>query len=139
MALVAPNVSNTGTVNAKLGTVALGAANKFTVDFAGDGLVSFAAQGDVNARASAINSGLLSGANVSMTAHAANGIATGIVNMSGIVTAQGVQNIGGTIYLDAGNGTLTTTGTLNAAGDDRRRTDRNFRRDREHLRPHFRR
>jgi filamentous hemagglutinin family protein len=116
VALVAPNVTNTGTVNAKLGTVALGAANKFTVDFSGDGLVSFAAQGDVNARASAINSGLLSGANVSMTAHAANGIATGIVSMSGIVTAQGVRDVGGTIYLDAGNGTLTTTGTLNAAG-----------------------
>ncbi len=116
VALVAPNVTNTGTVNAKLGTVALGAANKFTVDFSGDGLVSFAAQGDVNTRAAAINSGLLSGANVSMTAHAANGIATGIVNMSGIITAQGVQNVGGTIYLNAGNGTLTTTGTLNAAG-----------------------
>ncbi len=116
VALVAPNVTNTGTVNAKLGTVALGAANKFTVDFTGDDLVSFAAQGDVNARASAINSGLLSGANVSMTAHAANGIATGIVNMSGIILAQGVQNVGGTIYLNAGNGTLTTTGTLNAPG-----------------------
>ena len=116
VALVAPNVTNTGAVNAKLGTVALGAANKFTVDFAGDGLVSFAAQGDVNARASAINSGLLSGANVSMTAHAANGIATGIVNMSGVIAAEGAQNVGGTIYLNAGNGALTTTGTLNAAG-----------------------
>ncbi len=116
VALVAPNVTNAGTVNAKLGTVALGAANKFTVDFAGDGLVSFAAQGDVNARASAINTGLLSGANVSMTARAANGIATGVVNMSGVILAQGVQNVGGTIYLNAGNGTLTTTGTLNAAG-----------------------
>ena len=70
----------------------------------------------MNTRASAINTGLLSGANVSMTSHAANGIATGVVNMSGIITAQGVLNVGGTIVLDAGNGTLTTTGTLNAAG-----------------------
>jgi filamentous hemagglutinin family protein len=117
VALVAPNVTNTGTVNAKLGTVALGAANKFTVDFAGDGLLSFAAQGDVNARASAINSGLLSGANVSMTAHAANGIATGIVNMSGIVTAQGVQNVGGTIVLDGGlGGSINIGGKLDASG-----------------------
>jgi filamentous hemagglutinin family protein len=116
VALVAPNVTNRGTVNAKLGTVALGAANKFTVDFTGDGLVSFAAQGDVNAKASAVNSGLLSGANVSMTAHAANGIATGVVTMSGMIMAQGARDVGGTIYLDAGNGTLTTTGTLNAAG-----------------------
>ena len=116
VALVAPSVTNSGTVNAKLGTIALGAANKFTVDFTGDGLVSFASQGDVNARASAINSGLLSGANVSMTAHAANGIATGVVYTSGTIEAEGVSNIGGTIYLDAGNGTLTTKGTLNAAG-----------------------
>src|SRR3984885_12400571 len=116
VALVAPNVTNTGTVNAKLGTVALGAANKFTVDFAGDGLVSFASQGDVNARASAINTGLLSGANVSMTAHAANGIATGIVNMSGIVTAQGVQNVGGTIVLDGGQGgSINISGKLDAS------------------------
>jgi len=117
VALVAPNVTNTGTVNAKLGTVALGAANKFTVDFSGDGLVSFAAQGDVNARAAAINSGLLSGANVSMTAHAANGIATGIVNMSGIITAQSVQDIGGTIVLDGGQGgSINIGGKLDASG-----------------------
>ncbi|MGD0142967.1 MAG: filamentous hemagglutinin N-terminal domain-containing protein [Rhizomicrobium sp.] len=116
VALVAPSVTNAGMVNAKLGTVALGAANKFTIDFTGDGLVSFAAQGDVNSRASATNTGSLVGANVSMTAHAANGLATGVVDMSGVIEAQGVQNVGGTIYLDAGNGTLTTTGTLNAAG-----------------------
>jgi filamentous hemagglutinin family protein len=116
VALVAPSVTNTGIVNAKLGTVALGAANKFTVDFTGDGLVSFTAQGDVNTRASAANMGTLSGANVSLTAHAAEGLATGVVSMKGTILAQGVQNVGGTILLDAGSGTLTTSGTLNAAG-----------------------
>ena len=116
VALVAPSVTNTGIVNAKLGTVALGAANKFTVDFAGGGLVSFAAQGDVNAQASASNMGTLSGANVSMTAHAAEGVATGVVNMNGTILAQGAYQSGGTIVLDAGNGALITTGTLNAAG-----------------------
>ena len=104
VALVAPSVTNAGTVNAKFGTVALGAANKFTVDFTGDGLVSFAAQGDVNGRAVATNTGSLVGANVSLTAHAANGVATGVVNMNGIIQAQGVRNVGGTILLDAGNG-----------------------------------
>jgi filamentous hemagglutinin family protein len=44
VALVAPSVTNAGTVKAQLGTVALGGASKFTVDFAGDGLVSFAGQ-----------------------------------------------------------------------------------------------
>ncbi len=116
VALVAPNVTNAGTVNAKFGTVAVGAANKFTVDFAGDGLVSFAAQGDVNSKATATNTGSLSGANVSLTAHAAEGVATGVVTMSGIVTAQTAKNVGGTILLDAGDGSLSMTGTLNAAG-----------------------
>ncbi len=116
VALVAPSVTNAGTVNAKFGTVALGAANKFTVDFTGDGLVSFAAQGDVNGNASAVNTGSLVGANVSLTAHAAESVATGVVEMSGIVTAQTAKNVGGTILLDAGNGSLSMTGTLNAAG-----------------------
>jgi filamentous hemagglutinin family protein len=116
VALVAPNVSNAGIVNARFGTVAVGAANKFTVDFTGDGLVSFAAQGDVNGKAAATNTGSLLGANVSLTAHAAEGVATGVVTMSGIVTAQTAKNIGGTILLDAGDGALSMTGTLNAAG-----------------------
>ena len=116
VALVAPSVTNAGTVNAKFGTVAVGAANKFTVDFTGDGLVSFAAQGDVNGKASAINTGSLAGASVSLTAHAAEGVATGVVGMSGIVTAETARNVGGTILLDAGNGALSMTGTLNAAG-----------------------
>ncbi len=116
VALVAPNVTNAGTVNAKFGTVAVGAANKFTVDFTGDGLVSFATQGDVNGAAHATNMGSLAGANVSLTAHAAEGLATGVVTMRGIVTAQTATNVGGTILLDAGNGTLISSGTLNAAG-----------------------
>lgn len=116
VALVAPNVTNTGSVNAKFGTVALGAANKFTVDFSGDGLVSFAAQGDVNGKAIAANIGSLAGANVSLTAHAAEGLATGVVNMSGIVVAQTAHQAGGTIVLDAGDGSLAMSGNLNAAG-----------------------
>ncbi len=103
VALVAPNVTNRCTVQAKLGTVSLGAANAFTVDFAGDGLVSFAAQGDVNGKAQVTNAGTLSGANVSMTARAAEGVATGVVNVRGTIQALGAHNVGGTIVLDAGD------------------------------------
>jgi filamentous hemagglutinin family protein len=116
VALVAPSVTNAGTINAKFGTVALGAANKFTIAFTSDGLVSFAAQGDVNGRATAANTGSLVGANVSLTARAAEGVATGVVNMSGIVLAQTARNQGGMIVLDAGDGSLAMSGKLNAAG-----------------------
>ncbi len=118
VALVAPNVTNRGTVQAKLGTVSLGAANAFTVDFAGDGLVSFAAQGDVNGKAQVTNAGTLSGANVSMTARAAEGVATGVVNVRGTIQAQGAHNVGGTIVLDAGDGGSidVSHASLNASG-----------------------
>jgi filamentous hemagglutinin family protein len=118
VALVAPNVSNAGTVRAKLGTISLGAANAFTIDFAGDGLIAFAAQGDVNARATAANTGMLSGARVSLTAHAAEDVATGVVNVSGTIEAQGLHETGGTIVLDAGNGgdVAVTHANLDASG-----------------------
>jgi filamentous hemagglutinin family protein len=116
VALVAPNVSNFGIVRAKFGTVALGAGNRFTVDFNGDGLATFATQGDVNGNASVTNTGRISGATVSMTAHAAEGLATGVVNAGGVIEARGEHQAGGIVTLDAGNGSLTTRGMIDAAG-----------------------
>ncbi|MGD0865975.1 MAG: filamentous hemagglutinin N-terminal domain-containing protein, partial [Rhizomicrobium sp.] len=118
VALVAPNVTNAGTVQAKLGAVSLGAANAFTVDFNGDGLVSFAAQGDVNGKATASNTGRLTGATVTMTARAAEGLATGIVSVGGLIQAQAAQQVGGAIVLDAGDGGSITLqkATLDASG-----------------------
>jgi filamentous hemagglutinin family protein len=118
VALVAPHVTNSGTVNAKFGTVALGAGNKFTVDFTGDGLVSFATQGDVAGNARVANSGLLTGANVSLTARAAEGLATGVVSMTGTIVAQNAYQRGGTIVLDGGAGgnVNVSHATLDASG-----------------------
>jgi filamentous hemagglutinin family protein len=116
VALVAPHVSNSGTVSAKLGTIALGGANQFTVDFAGDGLVSFAAQG--TGPATVANTGTLAGANVSLTARAAEGVATGVVTMSGTIVAQGAHEQGGAIILDAGDGgnVSVSNANLDASG-----------------------
>ena len=118
VALVAPSVTNSGTVRAKLGTVALGGANEFTVDFTGDGLVSFAAQGDVAGNARVANSGTIAGANVSLTARAAEGLATGVVSMTGTIVAQSAHQQGGSIVLDGGDGgnVLVSHATLNASG-----------------------
>ncbi|AWJ94242.1 hypothetical protein Sp245p_31095 (plasmid) [Azospirillum baldaniorum] len=46
-ALVAPHVRNSGVIRAKLGKVALGGAETFTLDFHGDGLISFDASSAV--------------------------------------------------------------------------------------------
>ena len=118
VALVAPHVTNSGSVQAKFGTVALGAANKFTVDFTGDGLVSFAADGDVAGNARVANAGTLAGANVSLTARAAEGLATGVVSMTGVVAAQSAHQQGGSIVLDGGDGgsVFVSHATLDASG-----------------------
>jgi hypothetical protein len=49
-ALVAPGVENSGVIQAKLGKVVLGGAETFTVDFYGDGLISF----DVGSKVTAV-------------------------------------------------------------------------------------
>jgi filamentous hemagglutinin family protein len=115
VALVAPTVTNRGTVQAKLGNVTLAAANNFTIDFNGDGLVSFAAPAAGRGRVS--NSGSLAGATITMDARSAEGAAVGVVNAGGTIVAQGAHLQGGSIVLDGGaGGNIDVSGSLNASG-----------------------
>ncbi|MGD0142107.1 MAG: filamentous hemagglutinin N-terminal domain-containing protein, partial [Rhizomicrobium sp.] len=115
VALVAPSVTNTGTVQAKLGNVTLGGANNYTLDFNGDGLVSFATPAAGHGQVA--NRGLLSGASVTMDARSAEGAAVGVVNAGGTIVAQGASQQGGTIVLDGGDGgRINVSGSLNASG-----------------------
>jgi filamentous hemagglutinin family protein len=115
VALVAPSVTNKGTVQAKLGNVTLAGANNFTVDFNGDGLVSFAAPAAGRGRVS--NSGSLAGATIIMDARSAEGAAVGVVNAGGTIVAQGAHLQGGSIVLDGGaGGNIDVSGSLNASG-----------------------
>lgn len=120
-ALVAPSVRNSGTIIANLGRVALGASNAFTVDFYGDGLVSFAPDGIVAATigdggtALVENSGVIeaSGGKVLLSAAAAREVVNASVNVSGVVRAGAISRKGGSIVL-SGSGSVTATGTLAA-------------------------
>ena len=115
VALVAPSVRNTGTVQAKLGNVTLAGANNFTVDFNGDGLISFAAP--AAGRGEVSNSGNLAGATITMDARSAEGAAVGVVNAGGTIVAQGASLQGGSIVLDGGaGGNIAVSGSLNASG-----------------------
>jgi filamentous hemagglutinin family protein len=115
VALVAPNVTNAGTINAKLGHVTLGGTSKFTVDLAGDGLVSFAMKSATSGQVT--NTGRIDGATVVLKASSAEGVAAGVVNVGGVIAAEGAHERGGEIVLDAGDGSLATTGRLDAAGE----------------------
>jgi len=125
--LIAPAVSNSGTITAKLGSIQLGASNVFTVDFTGDGLVSFPVDGNVVAAAIGkngkpvealiVNDGKISGGTVMLTARAAANLVTNVISMKGEIAATSAHQAGGKIVLDGGqSGDITVAGSLNASG-----------------------
>ncbi|MEO6986815.1 MAG: filamentous hemagglutinin N-terminal domain-containing protein [Paralcaligenes sp.] len=118
VALLGANVSNQGTIVARLGTIALAAGSAVTLDVAGDKLLNVAVtQGAIDALAE--NGGLIKadGGRVLMTTQAAGSLLSNAVNNTGVIQAQTIQNVGGTIKLLGGmqNGTVTAAGTLDAS------------------------
>jgi len=127
--LVAPAVVNFGSIIvADLGSVSLSSGTEATLDFNGDGLISFAVSqevlGDVfdtngkNKLKDRINnSGLIhaNGGQVLLTAKSAGKVIGDVVNHSGIIEAQTVQQKDGKIILSSGDtGTVEISGTLDA-------------------------
>ncbi|OXJ13289.1 GLUG motif-containing protein [Burkholderia sp. AU6039] len=114
VALLGARVANNGVIQAKMGRVALGAGNAFTVNFDGSGLLNLQIDGGaVDAQAS--NGGLLKadGGEVLMTARAAGNLLDAVVNNTGKIEASGLNARGGKITLDGG--TVNVGGTLDAS------------------------
>ncbi|MGZ5802388.1 MAG: two-partner secretion domain-containing protein, partial [Burkholderiaceae bacterium] len=118
VALLGANVSNEGTINARLGSVALAAGNAITLDVVGDGLLNVAVdQGTVKALVQ--NGGMIQadGGRVLLTAQAAGNLLQTVVNNTGIIQAQTIENHNGTIKLlgDMQSGTVNVGGKLDAS------------------------
>lgn len=119
VALLGANVSNNGTIVARLGTIALAAGNAMTLDVAGDGLLNVTVnQGAVNALVE--NGGLIQadGGQVLLTAKSAGALLQSAVNNTGVIRAQTLENRNGTITLtgDMQSGTMNVGGTLDVSG-----------------------
>ena len=116
--LMGAQVSNQGTIQARLGTVALAAGEAVTLDFSGDGLLNVAIDRGT-AAALVENGGMIgaAGGRVLMTANAAGQFLKSAVNNTGVVTAQTVGTRGGVIMLlaDLEGGTLNLSGTIDAS------------------------
>jgi filamentous hemagglutinin family protein len=127
-ALVAPSVRNSGVITARLGKVELAGAKTFTVDFHGDGLLSFDAGSAVTAlprdkdgkavQALVVNSGQISaeGGTVALTARAVKGVIDHAINTSGVIAATSVGNVNGHIVLSGGDGDVEIAGKVDASG-----------------------
>ncbi|MDO6748623.1 beta strand repeat-containing protein, partial [Gilvimarinus sp. 1_MG-2023] len=124
VALLGGQVSNRGVIQAKLGNVALAAGNQITLDFAGDGLLNVQVdQAALNALAE--NHGLIQadGGQVLMTAHASDALLQTVVNNTGVIEAQTLQEQDGKILLLGGmtsetGGTVRVGGTLDASAPE---------------------
>jgi filamentous hemagglutinin family protein len=122
--LAAASVQNTGRIVANGGSVVLAGTKTFTVDFHGDGLLSFAATGLVEqapsgATALVENSGVIeaNGGRVLMTARAARNVLDNVINTTGIVVAHSAQMVNGEIVIDGGdNGIVSVNGLVDASG-----------------------
>src|SRR5581483_6012145 len=129
-ALVAPQVRNSGTVTARLGTVALGAGNIFNLDFYGDGLIALHVSEEATRHITDESSGkrlnlLVSntgtlkanGGRVELTAATARGIVDSVVNNKGVIEANSVGVRNGQIILSGD--TVKVSGKLMAEGKKR--------------------
>ena len=110
-ALLAPQIVNNGVITARLGTVSLAASQSVSVDFYGDGLLSFSAD---SALQSVQNDDPLidhqgqitaDGGLVTMTTKQASDIITDSVNIGGLVRARSAVAQNGRIIL-SGGGTI---------------------------------
>ncbi len=117
VALLGHRVSNLGVISAQLGTVALGAGSAQTLTFNGNHLVHL--QVDASQLNDLVENRQLiqaNGGQVFMTAGAKDAVLASVVNNTGFVQAETVENRNGTIVLLAGGaGTVNVDGTLDAS------------------------
>lgn len=118
VALLGGQVKNEGTIIANLGTVALAAGNRVTLDFDGDKLLSVQVdEGALKALAENKNLIQADGGLVVMTAKAKDALLDTAVNNTGVIRARTIQNREGKILLlgDMETGTVNVAGTLDAS------------------------
>ncbi|WP_008310199.1 choice-of-anchor Q domain-containing protein [Leptolyngbya sp. PCC 6406] len=122
-ALVAPQVANQGVILARLGRIDLAAGSQATLDLYGDGLLSLTidpalAANNPDIAALIAHSGTLSadGGQVWLSAAAGAAVLNQVINTTGIIEAQQVDQQGGRIVLSGGDGTIALGGRVNAEG-----------------------
>ncbi|MDB5919014.1 MAG: hemagglutinin, partial [Massilia sp.] len=118
IALLGAQVSNSGTLTARLGTVGLAAGAKVSLDFNGDGLTRIVVDA---ARLNALveNNGavIADGGLVTMTARALGALTEGVVRQDGLVRANTLVERNGSVFLDGGGaGQVVVEGSLEASG-----------------------
>ncbi|MBI5793122.1 MAG: filamentous hemagglutinin N-terminal domain-containing protein, partial [Rhodocyclales bacterium] len=118
VALIAPQVANSGAITATRGSVGLAAGDSVNLDFDHDGLLSFQVN-VATAAARADNSGVIvaDGGRVVMDVRAKDALLSTVLNNDGIIRARSLESRNGEIWLGGGDsGVVSVSGTLDASG-----------------------
>ena len=120
VSLIGGSVANNGLIVADYGVVNLAAGATATLDFHGDGLMRFEVDGALasGSGTAVSNAGAIqaNGGQVFLTAEAAHGVFDRAINNEGVIRANRIENVGGTIRLLGPEGTVINSGTLDASG-----------------------
>jgi len=117
IALLGSQVSNQGTLAARLGNVTLAAGSDMTLDFAGDGLLSVQVkQGSLHALVENKQLIQADGGTVVMNAKTADSLIQAVVNNDGMIQANSVDTRDGRVMLVSDNGQLQLNGSISAQG-----------------------
>ncbi|MCK5002970.1 MAG: filamentous hemagglutinin N-terminal domain-containing protein [Gammaproteobacteria bacterium] len=112
---------NNGIVSARMGTVALAAGNRVTMDVKGNGLVSVAIEEETFSSLAGVNNTgeiMAAGGRVIMSAKVANDLIDTAINNEGLVVANSIAERNGVIFLTAAGGDIVNSGTLDASAED---------------------
>ncbi len=115
--LVAPTVDNRGLIVARLGTVALASGDTLTLDFKGDGLVTYAVSGKLVDQV-VRNSGSISnpGGEIVLSADSGPAVLSSVVNNGGIIEAESLVERNGKVVLAGGDGAVWNDGAISVSG-----------------------
>ncbi|ASC93488.1 beta strand repeat-containing protein [Sulfurospirillum diekertiae] len=113
--LLANSVSNEGTIKAIKGTITLTGANEATINLNGNSLVNLKVdKGVLDALVENKGAIIADGGKIYLTTNAANELLKGVVNNTGVIEANYLDDITGTVELYAHGGTTNLTGTIEA-------------------------
>ena len=118
LALLGPNVSNSGSMKVMGGTVLLAAGNMISLQLNNGSLLSYSIdKGALDALAENDQLIQANGGRVFLSAQGADSVSRAVVNNTGIIEAQTVDNHGGVIRLlgDSAVGQVNVSGTLDAS------------------------
>jgi len=124
VAMLAPQINNTGIISAELGTVAMVAGNQATLTFQNNHLLNIAVPSNVplydgtGKPMTLTNSGTIQadGGQVLLTAAGMNELLDESINVTGIIKADTVSESQGKIILSASGNTILDNATISAQG-----------------------